>query len=103
MKIACIYTVDSYFEVDKPFSHATEVPLGISIIITVLLAHGHDVELFVVTPDTDLDNTISKYVLEQKPKLICYTAYNHRFEPNFVRMKKLNYHTNYWIKNLISR
>ena len=74
MKIGCIYSVDSYFEVDKPFSHATEIPFGISIIITVLQEHGHDVELFVVTPATDLENTISKFVLEQNPKLICYTA-----------------------------
>ena len=74
MKIGCIYTVDTYFEVDKPFSTATEIPFGISIIITVLQQHGHDVELFVITPDTDLENTISKFVLEQNPKLICYTA-----------------------------
>ena len=49
MKIGCIYTVDTYFEVDKPFSTATELPFGISIIITVLHQNGHDVELFVIT------------------------------------------------------
>ncbi|MEC9376122.1 MAG: radical SAM protein, partial [Pseudomonadota bacterium] len=74
LKIGCVYSVDTFYEIDKPFSSATEIPFGISIIITVLQQQGHDVELFVVTPETDLDNTISKFVLEHNPKLICYTA-----------------------------
>jgi anaerobic magnesium-protoporphyrin IX monomethyl ester cyclase len=74
MKIGCVYTVDTYYEVDKPFSSATEIPFGISIIMTVLQKHGHDVELFVITPETDLENTISKFVLNHNPQLFCYTA-----------------------------
>jgi len=54
MKIGCVYTVDSYFEVDRPFSAATEIPFGLSIIIIVLEQQGHIIELFVITPETDL-------------------------------------------------
>ena len=74
MNIGCVYTVDTYFQVDKPFSSATEIPFGISIIITMLEQHGHNVELFVITPETDLDSTISNYIRTHKPKLFCYTA-----------------------------
>ena len=74
MNIGCVYTVDTYSQVDKPFSSACEIPFGISIIITVLEQHGHNVELFVITPETDLDTTVSDYILTHKPKLFCYTA-----------------------------
>ena len=63
MNIGCVYTVDTYFQVDKPFSSATEIPFGISIIMTVLEQRGHNVELFVITPETDLDNTVSEGIL----------------------------------------
>ena len=62
MDIGCVYTVDTYFQVDKPFSSATEIPFGISIIITVLEQHGHNVELIVITPETDLETTVSNSV-----------------------------------------
>ena len=71
MKIGCVYTVDSYFEVDRPFSAATEIPFGLSIIITVLEQQGHNIELFVITPETDLDTTISKFISDHNPKLFC--------------------------------
>ena len=75
MKIGCIYTVDTMINsVEKPFTYANEIPFGISIICTVLEQHGHEVELFVITPETDLDKTIGKYIEQQKPKLFCYTA-----------------------------
>ena len=75
MKIACVYTVDTMINsIEKPFTYANEIPFGISIIITVLEEHGYEVELFVITPETNLDNTIGKYVKSQKPKLFCYTA-----------------------------
>jgi len=75
MKIGCVYSVDTMINsVEKPFTYANEIPFGISIIITVLELEGHEVELFVITPETDLDDTIGKFIKEQKPKLFCYTA-----------------------------
>ena len=93
MKIGCVYTVDTYYdEIDKPFSSATEIPSSISIIITVLQQHGHFVELFVISSETDIENTISKFVLDQNPQLFCYTAVT----PQYWQVKKVANH----IKNL---
>src|SRR3990167_1880699 len=39
---------------------------------------------------TETDEQILELqVLAQKKKLVCYTAYNHRFEPHFIQMKNL--------------
>ena len=36
------------------------------------------------------DKILKKYIKEiEKSNIICYVAYNHRFEPHFVRLKKL--------------
>ena len=79
MNIGCIYTVETYHSLDKPLSAATEIPFGISFIITVLEQNGFDVELFVITPDTDVSETLFKYIENKKPKLLCYTAVSTQF------------------------
>ena len=79
MNIGCIYTVETYHSLDKPLSAATEIPFGISFIVTVLEQNGFDVELFVITPDTDLSETLFKYIENKNPKLLCYTAVSTQF------------------------
>jgi scyllo-inositol 2-dehydrogenase (NADP+) len=58
-------------------------------LITYLLSHGKHV--MVEKPlwaggDADLDQL---QAIGRKNSVICYTAYNHRFEPHFVRMRDL--------------
>ena len=72
MKIGCVYTVETYHSLAKPLSAATEIPFGISFIITVLEQNGFDVELFVITPDTDLSETLLKFIENNNPKLVIY-------------------------------
>jgi len=74
MKIGCIYTVETYDSVERPFRAPTEIPFGIAIILTVLQKAGHDVELFVITPDTDLEKSLSKYIRTEQPAMFCFTA-----------------------------
>jgi len=74
MNIGCIYTVETYHSLAKPLSAATEIPFGISFIITVLEQNGFDVDLFVITPETDLSETLFKYIENKNPRLLCYTA-----------------------------
>ena len=62
MKIGCVYTVEAYNSIEQPLGPATNIPYGISLIATVLNDAGHDVELFVITPDTPLDEYIGKYI-----------------------------------------
>ncbi len=74
MNIGCVYTVDPYHSVQKPLNMATLIPFGLAMIITVLQKAGHNVELFVVTPETPLDKYIGRYVKDHHPSLFCFTA-----------------------------
>ncbi len=74
MNIACVYTVEEYNFVDTPLNVPTEIPFGIATIITALEQVGHNVKLFVVTPDTPLIEYIDPYIKEYNPKLFCFSA-----------------------------
>ena len=57
-------------------------------IVTYLLAHGKHVlvEKPLLAPEHELEELAG---LAKRHGVVCYTAYNHRFEPHFVRMKAL--------------
>ena len=74
MKIGCVYTVETYDSIERPFRAPTEIPFGIAIILTVLQEAGHDVKLFVITPDTPLDEYLGKYIRKERPAMFCFTA-----------------------------
>jgi radical SAM superfamily enzyme YgiQ (UPF0313 family) len=74
MRIACVYTVEVYFTVEKPLRVATEIPFGISAILTALKEAGHEVDLFVVTPKTMLDEMFVDYIQRDRPAMFCFTA-----------------------------
>ena len=80
MKIGCVYTVEAYNSIEQPLGPATNIPYGISLIATVLNDAGHDVELFVITPDTPLDEYIGKYIEDERPSLFCLTAVSTQYE-----------------------
>jgi scyllo-inositol 2-dehydrogenase (NADP+) len=56
-------------------------------LLTTLLGHGKHalVEKPLIGSPTALDALIG---LAQERAVVCYTAYNHRFEPHFIRMKE---------------
>ncbi|MDD9877870.1 MAG: radical SAM protein [Magnetovibrio sp.] len=74
MKIGCVYTVETYNSIEQPLSAATEIPFGLSIIATVLKEAGHEVELFVITPDTPIDDYVGDYLRREGPQLFCFSA-----------------------------
>lgn len=80
LSVACVYTVESYFTIDKPLSVASEIPFGISMIATVLKEAGHPVELLVLTPDTPLMETLKGFIERLRPRLFCMTAVSTRFQ-----------------------
>ena len=80
MKIGCVYTVETYVSVTHPLHAAHQMPFGLGMIITVLEKAGYDVELFVNTPDTPLDDYIGKYVKDNCPSLFCFTAVSTQYE-----------------------
>jgi len=84
------------------FKHLTDVPLGsydAALVCTPddakieLLAHllEHGKHVLVEKPLLATDDTAREDLrsLARRRRLVCYTAYNHRFEPHFVRMKAL--------------
>jgi predicted dehydrogenase len=58
-------------------------------LLTYLLGHGKHVliEKPLLTPDSGTLDALA--TLGRRHGAVCYTAYNHRFEPHFVRMKAL--------------
>lgn len=96
----CIGVVDPFNE-EADFRHVADVPFGdydaalvctpdsakIEI-LTYLLSNGKHVlvEKPLVSDDTAALTTLAD-IAKQKG-VCCYTAYNHRFEPHFVRMKE---------------
>ena len=69
-----MYTVETYDSVDRPLRAPTEIPFGISFIITVLQEAGHNVKLFVITTDTPLDECLGEYIRTERPSMFCFTA-----------------------------
>ena len=74
MKIGCVYTVETYDSIERPFRSPTEIPFGIAIILTVLQKAGHIVDLFVITPDTPLDEYLGTYIKNEHPTMFCFTS-----------------------------
>ena len=79
MRIACIYSTEQYLSVEKPLETANIIPFGISYIITVLQNAGHEVELFVLTPATSLEELFGPYIRDKQPRLFCFTAVSTQF------------------------
>ena len=55
MRIACIYSVETYSSVEQPLSRWTDFPFGLSMIAAVLERAGHTVECWVICPGGDLE------------------------------------------------
>ena len=79
MRIGCIYTVDDYETVDKPLSTSSDIPFGLSIIMSVLEQENHVVDLFVITRSTDVDALIGDYIDAHSPGLWCLTAVSSQY------------------------
>lgn len=94
----CVYTVDPQNPA-ADFDSITDVPLDAfdaalvctseaekGTLLQYLLTSGKHV---LVEKPLMVDETVLTGVMElaRDKKVVCYTAYNHRFEPHFVRMK----------------
>jgi radical SAM superfamily enzyme YgiQ (UPF0313 family) len=79
MNIICVYSVDDFMSVQKPLASFSTIPFGIASIATVLKNEGHNVEIVVITPQTDLSKTLAKVVAAKAPILVCCTAVSSQF------------------------
>jgi len=86
---------------DASYSHISEVPLDaydaalvctpddakIPLLTTLLENRKHVlVEKPIIAPDQAVLDRL--WALARRCGAVCYTAYNHRFEPHFIRMKE---------------
>lgn len=96
-----VATVDP-FNAEAQYRHVEDVPLSsydaalLCIpdeakleLIAYLLSHGK--HLLVEKPlfAADSADLMRMKILSEQNRAVCYTAYNHRFEPHFVRMKQV--------------
>ena len=80
MRIACVYSVDEYETVEKPLSTFAEIPFGISMIATILEKHDYDVDLFVVSRATAVEELLGSYIADKQPRMFCLTAVSSQFQ-----------------------
>ncbi len=74
MNIVCVYSADYFFaSPSKPLFNAYEIPFGLASIITVLEKSGHNVELFVFNPKSNL-KVLEEYIKNKKPELACFSS-----------------------------
>ncbi|PIR15411.1 MAG: hypothetical protein COV48_14510, partial [Elusimicrobia bacterium CG11_big_fil_rev_8_21_14_0_20_64_6] len=79
MKIGVVYSMEGYSSLTKPMASFIKVPFGLSFVATVLKKIGHDVELLVVTEDSDLDAVLREFITSFKPAMFCFTAVTTQF------------------------
>lgn len=97
----CVATVDPYRS-EASYTHVTHVPIhtfDAALVCTpdackidileYLLTHGKHVLVEKPLLDASTSHLENVQTLATKHRVTCYTAYNHRFEPHFVRMKQL--------------
>lgn len=79
MNICCVYTTDNYIAGKKPLVSLVKIPFGISFIATSLKNSGYDVQILVITPETDIRRTIKGYIEEHHPRLFCLTSVSSQY------------------------
>lgn len=80
--------MEGYLSSEKPISSFTEVQFGISYIATVLKKAGHQVELLVLTEDSDLETVVGEFIKSFNPRMFCLNVVATRF-PFMIRTAKL--------------
>ncbi|HAT48778.1 MAG: B12-binding domain-containing radical SAM protein [Nitrospirae bacterium] len=74
MKALGVYSVENFFSIEKPLDCATEVPFGISMILTGLESGGHEVDLLVLTSASPVRKMLDDELQRFRPQMLCLTA-----------------------------
>lgn len=79
MRIACIYSIESYTSVQRPLPHWSQLPFGLSMIAAHLERAGHTVECWVICPGSNLDAVASDILLRFGAEMAALTAVTTQF------------------------
>ncbi|HYD68801.1 B12-binding domain-containing radical SAM protein [Azospirillum sp.] len=88
MRIACIYSLESYTSVVRPLPHWNYFPFGLSMIAAVLERAGHTVECWVICPGSDLSAVADDILVRFGAEVAACTAVSTQF-PIIERFAKL--------------
>jgi len=82
MNVVCVYSVGYYASSKKPLATQGEIHFGVAAIASALKEAGFNVELMVITPETNIHKLLVDYFLEKSPvtKLFCLTAVSTQFD-----------------------
>jgi len=72
--ICCIYSIEDYATLRAPLIDPLQIPFGISYVATILKNNGYNVDLLVLTHDSDLEVVMTDYAKENYPFLFCLTS-----------------------------
>lgn len=74
-KILCVYTVDSILcKKDKPIRYLSDVPLGISYIMSAVKHAGYEFELFVFSQKNNMQKDIDKLFKNNDFDIVLFTS-----------------------------
>lgn len=90
MRIACVYSVESYTTVERPLPHWALFPFGLSVIAAILERAGHTVECWVICPGSKLDAVADEILLGFGADVAAFTAVSTQFPAinNFAKILK---------------
>jgi len=76
MNVVCIYSVSYYERLDKPLATQCDIHFGLASIASALKEAGFNVDLLIITPDTNIKETLMRYFrgTHQYARLFCLTA-----------------------------
>ena len=80
MRVVCVYSVDSFFSVEKPMLNGAELPFGIATIASVVKHAGHEVDTLVMTRESPIEAMVSALIQQFKPQVFCMTAVTTQFQ-----------------------
>ena len=84
-KILCVYTVDSILcKKDKPIRYLSDVPLGISYIISAVQYAGYELELFVFSQKNNIQKDIDKLFSNNNFDIVLFTSVSTQY--SFVKL-----------------
>jgi len=74
MNVLGVYSVENYFSISTPMDIATEIPFGISIVLTALEKGGNRVDLIVFTSASPIHSMLLEAMQQFQPRMLCLTA-----------------------------
>lgn len=78
-RVACIFSVENFVSVRRPLPGWSKVPFGLSVIAACLEKAGHEVQCWVLCPDTSLEAVAGEVLQDFRAEMIAASAVSTQF------------------------